>query len=344
MAKQKSRAAWQWIIIVVLAAAFVVLLFGSRGQIDETVQLLKEADLRLVFILPPLQLISYFFIANYYRSFLAAFNSHVRLGEMYRMVIALYFVEQVLPSGGASGITYLAYILRQVATVGKTTLVQLSRYILSYASYLLIMMASIIVLLADQPINQRALTMAVVLLIALVANSFLTAWILRSPATINAFVGGITRFINGIANFFGRQQTLLKKKDIAHNLEAFHDGVETMFSTKRAILKPYLFMTLSTLMQLSIIYVSFMAIGELVNPGVVFVSFALANLVGVISVIPGDVGVHEATMIFVLASAGVDEPVAISATLLYRVFNKLIMLSIGFFFYARYLQPAENNG
>lgn len=345
MADKRKRSRGQWFIIVLLAAAFFVVLATSRQQLEDTFELLGDADLRLVALLPFMQLTSYFFIANYYRSFLQAFGSKVKLLEMYRMVIALYFVEQVLPSGGASGITYLAYVLRKVASVGKTTLVQLSRYVLSYTSYILIMAASVVFLVADDMANDRALTTAVVLFISLISNIFLTAWILRSQKAIDGFVSGITRFVNWVARTLIRKnEPVLSKKAISKNLIAFHEGVETIFKTKSAVLKPFLFMTMSTVMQLSIVYTSFLAIGESVNPGVVFVSFALANLVGVISVIPGDVGVHEATMIFVLSSSGVDSEVAIAATLLYRVFNKIIMLSIGFFFYARYLKPAENPG
>lgn len=345
MTATRRRSRWQWFIIVLLAAAFFVVIATSQEQIRETRDLLADADLRFVLMLPLLQLLSYFFISNYYRTFLRAFGSKVRLGEMYRMVIALYFVEQVLPSGGASGITYLAYVLRKVATVGTTTLVQLSRYVLSYTSYILIMAASILFLVSAELENNRALYAAIALFIGLSANLVFTAWVVQSQRTIDAFVSAITRFVNWVARTLIRKhEPVLSKEAITKNLVAFHDGVETIFKTRSAIVQPFLFMTLSTVTQLTIVYTSFVAIGESVNPGVVFVSFAVANLVGVISVIPGDVGVHEATMIFVLSSSGVDPAVALSATLLYRVFNKIIMLIIGFFFYARYLKPAEQDG
>jgi len=344
MSEKRRRSKWQWMIILVLAVAFFLLLFSSRDQIDETLELLRDTDLRVLALLPLLQLTSYFFVSNYYKRFLAAFGSKVKLPDMYRMVIALYFVEQVLPSGGASGITYLAYALRKVASVGKTTLVQLSRYLLSYTSYILIMIAALAFLITDDEPNFRATLWGTILLVGLVSNIFLTAWLIRHQNAIDGFVRGITKAVNWFARtIIRRDDNVLSKDTITTNLKAFHEGVDTIFHNKKAVIGPFIFMALSTAMQLAIVYVSFIAIGQWVNPGVVFVSFALANLVGIISVIPGDVGVHEAMMIFVLSSAGIEPAVAVSATLLYRVFNKIIMLSIGFFFYARYLKPAENH-
>ncbi|MDX1766210.1 MAG: lysylphosphatidylglycerol synthase transmembrane domain-containing protein [Candidatus Saccharimonadales bacterium] len=345
MSEARRRSKWQWTVIILLAVAFGVLLFSSRDKIDETIDLLRSVDLRILALLPLIQLTSYFFVANYYQRFLGAFKRKVKLGEMYRMVIALYFVEQVLPSGGASGITYLAYALRKVASVGKTTLVQLSRYLLSYTSYILIMIAALAFLIADDEPNFRATLWGSMILAGLIGNIFLVAWLIRHQNAIDGFVNAITRFVNWVARvFIRRRESVLAKETITNNLKAFHDGVDTIFQNKQAVIGPFIFMALSTAMQLLIVYMSFVAIGQWVNPGVIFVSFALANLVGIISVIPGDVGVHEAMMIFVLSSAGVDSAVAVSATLLYRVFNKIIMLSIGFFFYARYLKPAENHG
>ena len=98
----------------------------------------------------------------------------------------------------------------------------------------------------------------------------------------------------------------------------------------------------STICEQLIVYLSFVAIGVDVNIGIIMLAFAVANAAGVVSVIPGDIGVHEFAMITVLSYAGVDSEAAIAGTLIYRVFNKSIFLPIGFYFYSRLLKPVSN--
>ncbi len=120
----------------------------------------------------------------------------------------------------------------------------------------------------------------------------------------------------------------------------FHQGTAQVRKFGFGALRPGIFMLFSAAMEILIVFISLLAVGGDVGIGPVFLAFVAANIVGTVSIIPGDVGVHEATVILVLVAFGVDEPVAISTTLLYRVFNKFIFLPIGFFFYARILKPA----
>lgn len=338
---QKHRSKWQWFFIILIAVAFAVLLISNRQQIKETMELLKRLDWRIVVLLPLMQLTSYFFIANYYRAFLRALDKKVRIWPTYAMVVSLFFIEQVLPSGGASGITYIAYAMRRVATAGTTTLIQLSRYLFNFLAYFFIVPMGIFLLLIQDPVNEQAVEYGVILLVILAVSGGITVYLLSNQRHIEHFASGVSHFVNWLAHKFLRRDSkgLIDEQSIKKSLNDFHEGVQTIGASKQRFVRPFCFMLMSTFMQLSIVYLSFVAVGQAINPGLVVVAFAIANLVGVISVIPGDVGVHEAAMIFVLSTAGVDQPVAISATLLYRVFNKLVMLTIGFGFYARFLRP-----
>ena len=260
---------------------------------------------------------------------------------MYRLVLAMFFVENVLPSGGMSAVTYIAYALRKVSSVATTSLVQLSRYVFNYLAYVFVIFAAVVIIAASDPINVRALVIAIVLFVAIMINALMVAVIFRDKRLVNI----VARWIAKAVNWFGRtfmkrgERSLIKGKSLRKGLREFHRGVDKIFKNATTMIMPFIYMVFATGVQLVIVYLAFVAIGESVNLGVLFISFALANLAGVISVVPGDVGVHEAAMIFVLSTAGVDPAVAVSATLLYRVYNKLIMVGIGFFFYANYLKP-----
>ncbi len=340
MSKNRSRRSkWQWFFIGLALAGFAIILYTGREVIADTFEILKGVDIRILVILPLMQFVAYLFIAGYYKNALSIFDHKVPYLRAYGTVVSLYFVEQVLPSGGVSGMSYIAYALRTVASVGLTTIVQISRYLLNYMAYLIIVPVGLVFLFRDDSVNDTALWLGVALFIGLLIGAVFIRYLLDAQNHIDKFVKLITGFINNLASKFFKKDNLIKEDALKKNLGDFHSGAGELLRNRSQILKPYLYMIGAASVQLSIVYLSYLAVGETLNPGIVIVAFAFANIVGAISIIPGDVGVHEAAMVFVLSSAGVDTAVAISGTLLYRVFNKLIVLPIGFFVYTQYLKP-----
>jgi uncharacterized protein (TIRG00374 family) len=81
------------------------------------------------------------------------------------------------------------------------------------------------------------------------------------------------------------------------------------------------------------IYVVYLAFGEAVNIGAVILAYAVANFAGLISVLPGGVGIYEALMTAVMATAGVPAAVSLPVIVMYRVLNTIIQLPPGYYFY-----------
>ncbi len=344
MSKERAhRSKWQWFFIVLAFLGFTFILYAGRSVIAETFEILKGVDVRILVLLPILQFVAYAFTAGYYKSALSIFDHNIPYLRAYGTVVSLYFVEQVLPSGGVSGMSYIAYALRTVASVGLTTIVQISRYLLNYAAYLLIVPVGLVFLLREDDINETAIGLGVALFIGLLLGAALISYLLKSQNHIDKFVELVSNFINNVAKRLFKKDQLIKPDALKKNLADFHEGAGELLHDRSKIVRPYLFMVGASVVQLTIVYLSYMAVGEKLNPGVVIVAFTIANLVCGISIIPGDVGVHEAVMIFILSSAGVDPAIAISGTLLYRVFNKMIILPIGFIVYTQYLKPPKTN-
>ena len=88
-------------------------------------------------------------------------------------------------------------------------------------------------------------------------------------------------------------------------------------------------------------YLAYIALGHLVNPGAVILAYAVASFAGLIAILPGGIGVYETLMIAVLASAGVPKALALSATLIYRIFCMLVFLPAGFVLYQLALRKGQ---
>lgn len=345
--KQKLKSPFFWLVTLALVG-FAILLFSSRALLVETWDVIQSAKLSLVLLLPMIQIVNYFFIGGYYRTMFGFFETKISFQRSWGVVASLNFVNQILPSGGLSGITYLAYGFRTNLAIGKTTMIQTGRYLFSFASYVLIGPFALALLfaghngnsvseIAHKVANDSYALITFGLFMALIIGAFA---FFHSPNAAQKLAEFARKLINKVAGVFTKKE-VLAKKTTKKLVDDFHDGITFFKQQKMEILKPYVFMLLSVAMELSIVLVSLRAVGADVTFSVAFASFMAANIVGVISIIPGDVGVHEAVMVAMLVAFGAQAPEALSAVLLYRVFNKVIFLPIGFYFYTMLLKPAK---
>lgn len=349
MSQKSSGKSWVIrILILVAAVGFAFLLVAKRQTLYETWQVLLGANIWLVLLLPIVQIINYFFVGEYYRRMFGLFGATMSRGRAWGVVSAMNFVNQVLPSGGLSGITYLAYGFRASIDAGKTTLIQLGRYIYALFSYsTLAPIALLIIILQGQThefegvlsrASDNSTAMAVLgAFLALVLGGFV--------ALINQDLSHkVGRLLQRVITFV-KQKVFRREKpaelEFIRNMHReFRDGIGFLRSNGKKAFPPFLYMLSSAVCELIIVNIALLAVNVHVSVGVVFAAFIAANIVGVISVIPGDVGVHEATVLIVLTAFGVDEASVLSAILLYRVFNKMIFLPVGFYFYTNFLKPA----
>jgi uncharacterized protein (TIRG00374 family) len=97
--------------------------------------------------------------------------------------------------------------------------------------------------------------------------------------------------------------------------------------------RPFLYTLLMNLTELLTIAVVYFAFGTTVNFGALIVAYAVANIAGLVAVLPGGVGIYEGLMTAVLASAGIPKALALSTTLVYRVLNMSLFLPVGYVLY-----------
>lgn len=325
-------------------ALLITLVTIRRDILMETFEVLRGIDLRYVFLLPLLQLLSYMMVAGYYREFFKAFKKHVDYWRMLGMVLSLNFVDQVLPSGGLSGTTYLVYGLRDKLKIGTITLAHLGRYMISYFSYFLILAAALVFLLfGEGQVNRSIYSYLIALMSAAVVFGLFVLWTISKHERVDKYLGAIGRAIDSLSRTFRKGKEVFGEELITKTAHEFYDGFALFKGDLRKLLAPIGLMLISTTLNVSVVYFSFVAIGYDLNPGAIILSFAVANAAGIFSVVPGDFGVHEGTMVAMLTLTGSPVAEAISATLLYRVFVKFVFLPLNFTLYSKMIAGGVND-
>ncbi|HET7630254.1 MAG TPA: lysylphosphatidylglycerol synthase transmembrane domain-containing protein, partial [Candidatus Saccharimonadales bacterium] len=104
---------------------------------------------------------------------------------------------------------------------------------------------------------------------------------------------------------------------------------------------PFWWAFVYNLTEVLVIYVVYIAFGEWVNLGAIILAYAVANFAGLVSVLPGGVGIYEGLMTAVLATAGVRPALSLPVTVMYRVLSTLVQVPPGYLLYHRAIKGED---
>lgn len=326
-----------WLIIIALAALGLVG-YLNWHDVVEAFRLFKSINFVVLALVPVILSLSILANASYYRSFLRQFGYNPSLKKLYKMSLGLNFVNQISPSVGLTGVTFLSYVLRKEGVpAGKVTIVQYGRYALTYFSFSAVIALALGFLYFGGGIDKIVVRIVIIIVAISLVASLLLIFALSSRRRLNGLVYWVQRGIDWVSGHLRNGRPLIGKDRITRLLREFHQGLDLVIKERHRLKVPLLFTLMASVMELSALYVVFLALGIYINPGAVIISYAVANGVGIISIIPGDVGVYEVALVSALAATGAPVAIGLSATLLYRVINKALLLPFGFYFYSQFL-------
>ncbi len=333
------RRRWKLILNIVTVGALVVLVYAVRKQIVDTVSNLGEVN---TWALPAMiiwQGLDYHSYAKLYQHLYRILGERIRYRSLLRVQLELNFVNNVFPSGGVSGISYFALRMRDAQVAGsKSTFLQITKFIFIFISFQILMAVGLVLLAIGGNVNSFTILIAASLFTLLLIGTLALMFIIGSQRRINSFFTYLTRIINRVIHIFRRASpetiNILRARDTFNEL---HENYLKLKSKPRALIKPVFFALSCNIAEVMTIYTVYIAFGHFVNPGAVILAYAVANFAGIISVLPGGVGIFEAIMTAVLAAAGIPPGLSIPVTIMYRVLNMLIQLPAGYYFYYKAL-------
>lgn len=172
----------------------------------------------------------------------------------------------------------------------------------------------------------------------LIVGMSLMAFIIGNKGRIKSFFTLITQALNWLIHRFrpNNPETINVSNAQAAFIE-LHENYMHIRSNLHKLKRPLLFGLAFSFFEIASIYAVYLAFGQVVNPGAVIIAYAVANFAGIVSVLPGGIGIYEALMTGVLIAAGVPASVSLPVTIMYRIVNMGIALPQGGYFYYRAL-------
>jgi len=298
------------------AVAWVAVRF-SEGR--EFVRLAAHAHPRWMLLTLFIQTATYVFQGSIWRVVVLAARASLSVGESIRLAVARLFMDQALPTAGLSGTVVMIKALEQHGVPLPVVMAGVVIDTVScYGTYVVGVIAALIILAASHEASRVVIVAAVPFAI------FSTGIVIGFLALAGRTIGGPIAMRLGRLRPLGRGMAMLAAADrkLAHNPRL----VLTACACQAAII----------LLDAATIAALIAALGAKASLGGVFASYMISTMFRLVGVLPGGLGTFEASSVLTLKMIGVDVPVALSATLLYRGLSFWLPLVPGLWFSRRY--------
>lgn len=336
--KQRAKT-WKLALNLVTVVALAGLAYAVRGQLAQTLQNLYDVNLFWVSLIIPLEILNHYAQAGLYQGLFRVLGHRFRLRSMFRLSLELNFVNTVFPSGGVSGFSYLSLRMKdEKITTATSTLVQTFRFILVFVSFQILLFLGLILL----AVGGRASNLTILLAgsIATLAGVFTLglAFVVGSRSRINGFFTFVAKALNRLIQFVRpKNPETINISSARRTFTELHENYMHIRRDMSVLKRPMVWALIANLAEVAVVYTVYVAFGQAVNPGAVIIAYAVANFAGLVSVLPGGIGIYEALMTGALAAGGIPPSVSLPVTVMFRVLNMLVQLPPGYYFYQKNL-------
>lgn len=331
---------WKLIVNIVTITALLILAYAIRHQLVETIQNLHKVNGWVLLLIIPLLGMGYHAQAKMYQRMFAITGTKLNYKELIKVSLELNFVNHVFPSGGVSGISYFGLRMRSLGARGaQATLVQTMKLVLLFLSFEIVLFAGMFILAVNGQASNLVMFIGTVLAMSVLVGTATFGYIIGTKTRIHSFFTFVTKTLNKVIQIVRPKHP--ETINIGKARKAFDDFHESYLQlrTKRHMLKaPFWWGFVYNLTEILVVYVVYVAFGEWVNLGAIILAFAVANFAGLVSVLPGGVGIYEGLMTAVLATAGISPAVSLPVTVMYRVISTFIQVPPGYYLYHVALQ------
>lgn len=297
----------------------VMLVVARVSEARAFVRLAAHARPLWLLVALALQAATYLFQSEVWQTVLRPARAAVALAEICRLSVARLFVDQVVPSAGLSG-TVVA--VRALERLGVPRPVVMAGVVVEttslYATYAIGLVAASIVTLMRHAPNRLILPVVLPLFLFAVALSV-----------------GFLAVSGRPAGTLGRRLAWLRPLEAGRAMLAQAD--RRLARSPRSLLEAGGCQAAVVLLDAATMWAVIASLGVLASPSGVFASYMISTLLRLVGVLPGGLGVFEATSVLTLKLMGVELPVALSATLLFRGLSFWLPLAPGLWFSRRFL-------
>lgn len=327
------------IVNIVTLVALIILIYAIRDQFKQTFENLFRVNAWALLLMLPAQFFNYDAQTRLYRSLFGVVGNKLSYKKLYKVGLELNFVNHVFPSGGVTGISYWGLRMKDKnITSARATAVHLQKLVLLFLSFEILIVIAVFALAIQGHMSNIILLLAGSITTVLLIMTAGFGFIIGSKKRIAGFFTYMTRALNKlIRKLRPNRPDTINTEGVRKLFEDLHENYVYMSKDWKALRRPFFWAFMANVWEIITIYIVYIAFGEFINIGAVILAYAVANFAGLVSVLPGGIGVYEALMTLTLSATGVPSRLSLPVTVMYRVINTVIQLPPGYYLYHKNL-------
>ncbi len=313
-----------WILGGALLAAVIVAALHHTEQ-QQIVELMARAQPWWVAAATLLQVFTYVAQAGIYLRVGDAAGFRLSRRDSFGLSVAKLFVDQALPSAGVGTGVFIAKALEQrrmpAPAVKASVLINIASFYLAYVIALIIALAMML-------LHGRIHTVVLVTAVISLVFSLLVSLLLLGLSG------------HDVHHVSERLRRLPLLRGMYHFLAGANPE---LVRGPRLLVETVLLQLAIVLLDVGTVWTLIAGFGVYAPLGGVFTSFMIASMVRTMGIVPGGLGTFEASSVLTLRLAGVDLPVALSATLLFRGLSFWLPMLPGWWLAHRAVTPGAGS-
>lgn len=320
------------IIILILILIGLYFLLPKLVGLEQALKLLANVNKYYLLLAISAKILSYASAAWLLGIILSRLGHKIPFLTRYKFSSIAAFTMQFLPiSGiGAAAVDYRLFRKQNVDS-GSIVLIWILRTLFTYAGFLALFVLGLILAPASQSasFSPKIISLGIFVLI-LFAVTYLFLLYKHKDRFWAVW--------NKIFNFANKILLKIKKKQIPENKrdQIFNDiyrGIGLFSRKKRDSAYAILASVLFWLGDIICLFFMFEAFGYTVPPGILIFGYCISTALGLLSAIPGGIGVTDGSLVLIYSGLGISSSVALMATLVFRLFSFWIWIPVGFLSY-----------
>jgi|GEM_PF-918538 len=320
------------LIILFLVIAGIYFLVPKLVGLEQALRLLKNINKFYLLLAILAELLSYASAAWLLGIILSRLGHKIPFFTRYKFSSIAAFTMHFLPiSGiGAAAVDYKLFRKQKVDS-GSIVLIWILRTLFTYIGFLALFVIGLIMVPAIQSASFSPKIVSLVIF-SLIISAVLYLYLLYKHKD------RFQKVWNKLFDFANRMLVKIKKGPIPGSKrdEVFEDiykGINLFSRKKRTSAFAVLAAILYWLGDMVCLFFMFQAFGFTIPFGILIFGYCVSTIFGLLSAIPGGIGVTDGSLVLIYSSLGVTSSIALMATLVFRLFSFWIWIPVGFLSY-----------
>ncbi len=277
------------------------------------------------------QVVYYFVFASSYQAAFHTVGIASRTRDLLPITLGSLFVNVVVPAGGAGGAAlFVEDLVRRGKSAARAATGVLLQLIADLGAFTLLLVPGTLYLFVEHDLMAYEVVAAIIVFIMTMGLSSILVIGIWKPVWLHrlfVWSEGTARWL------FGRLNRSLSLADdwAARNAEEFGQAAAAVGDHPYRLLRTVLTALLAHLIDISTLYLLFVAFHQPVGLGTVVAGYAVCILFWIVSITPQGIGVVEGLMALTFTSLGIPAAVGATVALAFRGLTFWIPMLLGFF-------------